>query len=372
MIYSYCKACKAKEGACLLPDSHRAQNKVVWCADFLLGGKHGKRVRKQFPSGVTKKDVEKFEHLTIADFERGTFIPQDKSKTAFSVVADKYFNECIEGKTRHGNSAIKSYLKRAKELLGPLPLGGLNLTHLEEARRKFRETSNCSNAGINRFFSVIKTILNRAIEWGYISKNPAQFLRDLPVTEPIPRFLTVEEIAKLRACVKDKRLDDYVVTLLHTGIRPIDIKSLTWERVNLQNQVIQITTHKGRIPHTYSVPIDNELNQVLQRRYKETQGLGFVFDTSNLRKLADQAIKDSGINESRGTDQQFTIYGLKHCYASHLLMNGATLFDVAKLLGHTDMKMVVKHYGFLTQDHLRAVQAKINLTPPLQQRFQVI
>lgn len=372
MVYAYCKACNVKEDRCLLPDSHRAQNHVVWCVDFLLGGKNGTRIRKRMKPGVTKKDAEKFEHIMIADYERGTFIPQDKGKIPFKEIIERYDKEHIQERSRHPNGSVKYYLKELKDRLGGLPIGTLSLDLLESTRSKFKEDTDSGNANVNRCFAVCKTIMKRAVEWGYLQKNPAQFLKSLPIKEPIPRFLTVEEIARLRAQIKDQRLNDYVTVLLHTGIRPIDLKSMTWGQVDMQNRVLHVTTHKGRQPHNYSVPIDDALWILIQRRFKETKGVGLVFDTSNLRKLAEQAIKDSKINEGRKPEEQFTIYGLKHCYASHLLMNGASIFDVAKLLGHTDTTMVIRHYGHLTQEHLRSVQSKINLTPSLQQQFEVI
>ncbi len=369
MVSGRCIACRSKIEVCLLPDSHRAQLKHVWCVDFLLGGKHGKRIRKQMKSGVSKKDAEKFEHMTIADFERGLYIPQDKSKTSLADVLDKYFNEHAAEQNRN-QIAARHYVRVFKELLGNMPVGNITLSHLEEARSQYKEKTGRTNASLNRAFAILKAALNHAVVRGYLRQNPAQHLKRLPVKETIPRFLSVEEINRLRACIKDKRLDDYVVVLLHTGIRPIDIKELSWGQVDMQNRVIQVTTHKGRKGHTYTVPIDGELQRVVERRFKETKGVGPVFDVSNLRKLTEEAIIESKINENKA--EPFTIYGLKHCYASHLLMNGASIFDVAKLLGHTDTAMVVKHYGHLTNEHLRSVQAKINLTPPMQQKFEVI
>jgi site-specific recombinase XerD len=97
-----------------------------------------------------------------------------------------------------------------------------------------------------------------------------------------------------------------------------------------------------------------------------------VFDVTNIRYLAEQAIEDAKLNEGVPDNQHFTIYGLKHCYASHLIMNGASLHEVGELLGHTDDKMVRKHYAHLTQDYLRKVQAKVNLTPELKPQLEVI
>ena len=47
-----------------------------------------------------------------------------------------------------------------------------------------------------------------------------------------------------------------------------------------------------------------------------------------------------------------SIHALRHTYASHLVMAGAPLLVVAKNLGHTDGRMVEKHYGHLSQSYL--------------------
>jgi len=56
-----------------------------------------------------------------------------------------------------------------------------------------------------------------------------------------------------------------------------------------------------------------------------------------------------------------TFHGLRHTFASHLIMAGASLSDVAALLGHTSTRMVELHYGHLSQRHIRRVAAE--LTP---------
>jgi integrase len=45
-------------------------------------------------------------------------------------------------------------------------------------------------------------------------------------------------------------------------------------------------------------------------------------------------------------------HALRHTYASHAVMAGAPLLVVAKNLGHTDTRMVEKHYGHLSQSYI--------------------
>jgi integrase len=45
-------------------------------------------------------------------------------------------------------------------------------------------------------------------------------------------------------------------------------------------------------------------------------------------------------------------HGLRHTWASLAVMNGTPLLVVAKNLGHTDTRMVEKHYGHLAPSYI--------------------
>jgi integrase len=45
-------------------------------------------------------------------------------------------------------------------------------------------------------------------------------------------------------------------------------------------------------------------------------------------------------------------HGLRHTWASHAVMNGVPLMVVAKNLGHSDTRMVEKHYGHLAPSYV--------------------
>jgi integrase len=61
-------------------------------------------------------------------------------------------------------------------------------------------------------------------------------------------------------------------------------------------------------------------------------------------------------------------HALRHTYASHAVMAGAPPLVVAKNLGHTDTRMVEKHYGHLSQSYIaeaiRAAAPRFGSTEP--------
>jgi site-specific recombinase XerD len=50
---------------------------------------------------------------------------------------------------------------------------------------------------------------------------------------------------------------------------------------------------------------------------------------------------------------------LRHTFASYLAMNGASLLEIAEVLGHKTLAMV-KRYAHLTEAHTRSVVERMN------------
>ena len=64
--------------------------------------------------------------------------------------------------------------------------------------------------------------------------------------------------------------------------------------------------------------------------------------------------------------EDFRFHDLRHTFASHLIMKGATLKEVQELLGHKDIKMTMR-YAHLSQENKRKA---INLLNELTTKMQ--
>jgi site-specific recombinase XerD len=57
--------------------------------------------------------------------------------------------------------------------------------------------------------------------------------------------------------------------------------------------------------------------------------------------------------------EDFRFHDLRHSAASYLAMNGATLAEIAEVLGHKTLSMV-KRYAHLSEAHTSAVVKRMN------------
>ena len=72
----------------------------------------------------------------------------------------------------------------------------------------------------------------------------------------------------------------------------------------------------------------------------------------DLRTPFEKALKQAGIND-------FHWHDLRHCTASYLAMNGASLGEIAEVLGHKTLSMV-KRYSHLSDSHVSGVVGAMN------------
>ena len=61
-----------------------------------------------------------------------------------------------------------------------------------------------------------------------------------------------------------------------------------------------------------------------------------------------------------GTIENFRFHDLRHSTASYLAMNGASLLEIAEILGHKTLQMV-KRYSHLAESHTASVLKSMNM-----------
>lgn len=369
-IYARCIICRCRRNAtkpgvreCIDKEGHGNTQALRWVARVQFSRSDAPMEKSFLRRGL----AEKQEHKWHAEHQEGTLVKKKDAHT-FAEALIRYKTEHV---LKHNHAPERSTvysLKTLRASIGQYRLSDLTLDILKDERDALVEDRDWQNATANRHFNNnVHAILEKVREWSWLEKNPAEFLDKLPEKDTVPRFLEEAEIEKLWQNITSPVLDTYALTILRTGARPDSIKNCSFDNddVDFKNRIIWFTTYKGHNGrmHRYPVPMDKTLYPRILARYQETGGKGAVFVTANVRKLAQKAIAESKLND--GKKNKFTIYGLKHCYASHLIMNGAPESAVAKLLGHTDTKMIQKHYAHLTLEYLRKAQATWTLAPKM-------
>ncbi|WP_277810899.1 site-specific integrase [Chromohalobacter canadensis] len=154
----------------------------------------------------------------------------------------------------------------------------------------------------------------------------------------------------------------WILTMYYTGFRPGDLFGLRWDHVNLAfrtvRKTIEKTAHHRSEPQTF--PLSTEAVDVLktwhQQQGEPKTGLVFPSGKHGERMSATAMQKPwAAVRQLAGLPQDLHLYSLRHNFASQLVMAGADLLTVSKLMAHSDIQTTITHYAHLRPDHTRDV-----------------
>jgi integrase len=210
-----------------------------------------------------------------------------------------------------------------------------------------------STATINNYIRHARASLNKAVEWGYLPRNPLAGAKELRADKKQPTFLDRKAAIRFLQCIKDIDLRRIATALIATGRRRAELLTLEWKDVDLDAGRYLVRRSKTHLSRWY--PLNGMFRAVL---HAIGQGEGRVFHRwshpDTISHKVKKALRDAGYGH-------LTTHSLRHTFASLQVMQGRDLRTVQELLGHTEIR-TTQIYAHLTESHLAAA-AEINLGP---------
>ncbi len=172
------------------------------------------------------------------------------------------------------------------------------------------------------------------------------------------RFLSLDEAHNLLDILRgmSRQVHDMALLSLHCGCRAGEIFSLTWGCIDLEHGLINLMETKSGRTRTLSMTPD--VKEVMKAMGPGVNGK-LVFPAKNGKKIVCmsksfvRAVKQAGLNDGiSDRRQQVTFHTLRHTFASWLVMEGLSLYEVSKLLGHASLVMT-ERYAHLSPDRNR-------------------
>jgi integrase len=146
------------------------------------------------------------------------------------------------------------------------------------------------------------------------------------------------------------RLRLLVLIAVSTGMRASEIFGLAWSDVFYGEGLLAVRAKLKGGKMRY-VPLCPELAFEL-RRYPVTIGEDRILPPKKGAKGERQRVEGSFedlLNRARIRD--FRFHDLRHTFASWYMMNGGDLYELAKILGHSNIKMT-ERYAKLGRQHI--------------------
>ena len=197
-------------------------------------------------------------------------------------------------------------------------------------------------AAIKSFFRFLRT-------GGLIASDPAEELECPKVGKPVPRAVSVEDIARLlaqpaRLSTPEARRDKAMLELLYaTGMRVSELVALNVADINLLAGFVRCVGKGGRerilpIPAAAASAVQTYLVEARPHlvRAAENDALFVNHRGERLTRQGFWLIIKAHARAAR-LDVEITPHTLRHSLAAHKLAEGADLKSVQELLGHASI-----------------------------------
>ena len=319
----------------------------------------------------TESAIKKGEHLNVIDSAK---------KYTLTDVLKRYRQDVLPHKAVSTQRVEESLIKYWESQFGSHALSYIKPELVEEKLRELREKGDTrgrpkdapfkplAKQTLKHYRDHLEKFLNHAHQWGWMGANPVNKVQKVTkLNNARVRYLSDREREKLlKVCEGslNPQLYPMVIFALSTGARLGEIMNLGLDDVDLKMQRAVLRETKNG--ETRVIPIVGHLNKLLNKQitfalghYPDNHtGKMYLFPRSDGLAAMDMRSSWRTARKAAGLPD-FRFHDPRHSAASYLAMNGATLLEIAAVLGHKTLDMV-KRYSHLSESHTAGIVTKMN------------
>lgn len=229
-----------------------------------------------------------------------------------------------------------------------LPLDAIDYAYIDGLNTFMQTAHNCRNNGAVNLLCCLKNFILYAIRNEWLEKNPFRYYKMKVDRTNVKVPLTKEELDTLihKPLPNDRlaRIRDVFSFCCLTGLAFTDVDHLRREHITTDEDGTQ-WIHKPRektsvmsrvplLPHPIALLRKYERDEACRVRGKLLPVPSNAKMNAYLKELADIC----------GIRKRLSTHTARHTFATLILASGATLYNVAKMLGHSNTNMT-RHYA---------------------------
>ena len=331
-----------------------------------------------------RKEAEQWARSIEAAIREGRHFPHAAAKrTSFDALAKDYTDTVLaEFEPKEKATRVRQLTWWSKQFSG-LSLAEITADRISQARdklaaetfargkpRKDKKSGELiapkqykrTGATVNRYIATLSHLFSFAVkERRLVDRNPVGDISRKKEPRGRTRFLSEEErTALLDACAKSewRALRALVLLAITTGARRGELIGLKWSDVDLKKGRALVQETKNDEPRT--LPLagkaleavrELKLHDSARSEWIFAQPSGLLGPFEHFDAHWHAALEAAGISD-------FHFHDLRHTTASMLAAQGASLLEIADVLGHKTLAMV-KRYSHLVVDHKAKVIEKM-------------
>jgi integrase len=205
---------------------------------------------------------------------------------------------------------------------------------------------------VGRVIIILRYVFNLAAKWKVfpLGTNPAA---GIPVPPDVQRsrYLSKEEAARLLASIRadENQIAAKAIMLLFlTGARRNEVTQAEWSYIDWQQHTLLVPRSKNGHPRYIQL---NSSAIDLLRSVPRTDANPYIFPALTTGKPMPHLFFPWDRIRKRAALQDFRLHDLRHSFASFVINDRGDLYEVQKLLGHSNPR-TTQRYAHLSREKL--------------------
>ena len=351
--------------------------KLSWEAGFYVNGRGSKYIRRRFDKKI---DAQKYidNYGIQIEFSEDPLFINNMSEITFLNESQFWLQQQKSNFSNKQYKRVKDIVEKLLPLVGSTMLINFNPTFLYNLRNELSgpdglkgKNGKIKNSSINRWITVVKTIINFSYLNQRISRNPCIGFKMLKEVNSEIRFWSKNEASQFLEFAKNKYSDHpnkrwvylaYLISL-NTGIRAGELWGLKKDDFK-KNNVINISRQWLSESKCFGPTKGNKTRLVpLNEKVKnEFDNLTKKFETNELKNTLFQTSKGSPINHANFRKRSFIrdliesgirpirFHDLRHTALSLMVSQGIDIRTVQAIGGHADIKTTMGYVHLIGQN----------------------
>lgn len=341
----------------------------------------GKRKQKTASGFKTKKEAQAACAAFITEIEGDGYTQSE------NITLAKLFDDWLElhAKNKVRETTYKRYKMRINSRILPYFKTARIKDITPRVVQQYIEWLKEEGIGANYIQNLVillKSALDKAVEWGQLKRNPVYFVEIPKVHGSTLHTWDIDEVKKFVQYAKMGNVFYYMafLTMVHTGMRKGEVLALRWKDINFEDKKINVTRTMVQLEGEYTfndpktpsskrqISFDDVLLEELKRyrtlrnEWKLALGLDteLVFCHEDGRPLNPRqlGVHFSNITKKAGLPK-IKIHDLRHTHATILLKLGVNPKVVSERLGHSTIRTTLDIYSHVTPDMQESTAEKI-------------
>ncbi len=274
---------------------------------------------------------------------------------------DSYMLQKTDIKPRTKDYYNQHFDKHIRKAIGHKRLSDISVFDLRTIISKMKRDGLSERTQLSTK-QVLRPMFRHYINKGVMKENPATMLDEVKTPDnEVEITLSTEQKKRLMKSIREYPIEPFrgIFIFLSIGRRQNEVLSMQWEDVKIEDKIYTLPKSKTKSKKEQIFPLIPILVDALPDRKKK----GFIFHSmgdpgkkmhpSTLRPHWDRLLKTANIPTLRKHD-------LRHLLGNTMVSKGATLEEIAALLGHSSTAVTRRYAKAEVESKADSINAYLN------------